>query len=507
MSVDQIILPIGVTIKDANGDHYRIEALLGKGRFGAVYLAKNRRAPEKVFALKEVIDPNPHEHERLLSECEILKRLDHRALPHVYHAFANPNLKRIYLLMDYVEGKNLEELRSQQPGRRFSLDLALAIMKPIAEALMYMHSQVPSVLHRDIKPANIITPLNGGEGVLVDFGTAKEYVADAATRGFSQVSPGFAAIEQYGASGGSDVRTDVYGLAATLYTLVTGVIPIDAVLRLINDKEVDPLKPVKVLVPSFPPAVSDAIERAMSINKSDRFTTVEEFWQALRLAPEKEPVVEPKPLNKQLSSVASTASTNESIADNNATSTVVPPVKSARFTPHRPQRTLLAVLALCVIILSVGITILSASHFFSRSTSAAQSRSAFTPVAGMPTSVATGSSDVSSLYPSLSSSYSGTISDINIAQEKTAMILTDVHMNQGKMNGIFKGLGQAGHFTGTLSPAGALQFSIPIQQGASTLAFTGTIKVGGDLAGDFYVQNRNGQRTGEYGIWNVSATN
>jgi len=498
-----MILPVGVTIKDSYGDHYRIEALLGKGRFGAVYLAKNRQKPDSIFALKEVIDPNSRDRERLLSECEILKRLDHHALPHVYHAFANNNLRRIYLLMDYVEGKNLEELLRKQPERRFPLDLALVMLTPIVDALIYMHSQVPYIIHRDIKPANIIMPLNGGEAVLVDFGTAKEYVGDAATKGFNQASPGFAAIEQYGASGGTDLRTDVYGLAATLYTLVTGVTPIDSVSRLINDKEIDPLKPVSLLVPSFSPAASDIIARGLSIKKSDRFATVEEFWQALRLAPEKGVLVEPVPSNKQREN---SAFIDENTVNDNATRIAVPAVEPSRhFTFPARRRPLFMVLALCVIILGAGALFLSTSHFFAHTTTAAHSLPS-TSVASMPTSASANPAS-GALYPILATSYAGTISDINIAQEKTTMTLTDVHINQGNITGIFKGLGLAGHFSGTLSPAGALQFSVPIQQGASTLAFTGTIKVGGDLAGDFYVLNKTGQRTGEFGIWNVGATN
>jgi serine/threonine protein kinase len=499
--VDQMILPVGATIKDSYGDHYRIEALLGKGRFGAVYLAKNRQKPDSIFALKEVIDPNSRDRERLLSECEILKRLDHRALPHVYHAFANTNLRRIYLLMDYVGGKNLEELLRKQPERRFPLDLALAMLTPIVDALIYMHSQVPYIIHRDIKPANIIMPLDGGEAVLVDFGTAKEYVGDA-SKGFSQASPGFAAIEQYGASGGTDLRTDVYGLAATLYTLVTGVTPVDSVSRLINDQGIDPLKPVNLLVPSFSPIASDIIVRGLSIKKSDRFASVEEFWQALRLASEKGVVAERAPSVKQQKRVAPI---NVNIANDNATRIMASAVEpSRRFMIPGRWRPLLMILALCVIILGAGVAFLSTAHFFVRTTTAARPYSS-TSVASMPTSASTNPAS-GALYPILATSYAGTISDINIAQEKTTMTLTDVHINQGNITGIFKGLGLAGHFSGTLSPAGAMQFSVPIQQGASTLAFTGTIKVGGDLAGDFYVLNKTGQRTGEFGIWNVGAT-
>jgi serine/threonine protein kinase len=84
-------------------------------------------------------------------------------------------------------------------------------------------------VHRDIKPSNIIVPARGGEAVLVDFGLAKEYVIDNTTTLIRHGSPGYAAPEQYGS--GTSPQTDIYGLAATLYTLLTGTVPIDAITR------------------------------------------------------------------------------------------------------------------------------------------------------------------------------------------------------------------------------------------------------------------------------------
>ncbi len=495
MPVDRITLPIGVTVKDSNGDHYRIEALLGKGGFGAVYLVKSRRAPYHLFALKEVIDPNTDDQERLLSECEILKRLDHRALPHVYHVFANPKLKRVYLLMDYIKGKNLEELRREQLGQRFPLDLALAILAPVVDALIYMHKQKPSIIHRDIKPANIIMPLDGGEAVLVDFGTAKEYAGDTTTRGFRHGSPGYAAIEQYGGGSGTDFRTDVYGLGATLYALVTGITPKDAIARVSGEKGNDPLKPIKALVPAFPQDISDAIERAMSVHKDDRFATLEDFWRALHSEQEEAqetevetPAALPLPIPPQ---------------EKTTRSSITPLFKVPQLERSPRWRVLLAVVALCVIMLGGLAAFLTRSHFLTYATPSTHSTMTATHVARpttSPTSHALGA------YPSLASSYAGTASDIGVAQEKTAMILTEIQQDQGNISGGFNGLGQVGHFTGTISSSGVIQFKVPIQQGSAALAFAGTIKVGGDIAGEFYVLNQAGQRTGEYGIWYVKAT-
>ena len=282
MQQSQILLPGGITVRDPSGDRYIIESLLGKGRSGAVYLVRDRRMKQNMYALKEVIDPNKHDRERFIFEGEILKRLEHRALPHVYRVFERDKLKRVYLLMDYIKGRNLETLRKEQPGERFPLPLVLMLMAPIVDALIYLHSQDPPIVHRDIKPANIIVPVGADEAVVVDFGSAKEYVANAGTTTISHLTPGYAALEQYG--GGTTTRTDIYGLGATLYVLLTGIVPLDAISRVTRSKNkgTDLLKPVHLLAPEVPSAVSQAIQRAMSIDSDDRFETIEQFWQELK---------------------------------------------------------------------------------------------------------------------------------------------------------------------------------------------------------------------------------
>ena len=137
-------------------------------------------------------------------------------------------------------------------------------------------------MHRDVKPANIIVPTGGGEAVLADFGSAKEYVPGSATILVGHRSPGYAALEQYRT--GTNPTTDMYGLGATLYALLTGSAPIDALSRVLGgvNTGVDPLKPANQLNPTVPPAVADALGQAMSIRSADRFETVEEFWQVLQ---------------------------------------------------------------------------------------------------------------------------------------------------------------------------------------------------------------------------------
>lgn len=279
MQQEQLVLPRGVTIRGPSAERYVIEDLLGKGEIGAVYLVKDRRQPDALFALKEIINPDKQDRERFIFEAQVLKRLRHSALPRVYRIFENNKLRRAYILMDYIEGRNLEELRKDQPGSRFSLSLVIALMSPIVKALTYLHVQDPPIIHRDIKPANVIIPVGAEEAMLVDFGSAKEYIPGGTVTVVSRRTPGYAAPEQYGS--GTGPRTDIYGLAATLYTLLTGTPPVDALSRIALswNESPDPLKLASILVPSVPLPVAQALQRAMSLKTIDRFASIEEFWQ------------------------------------------------------------------------------------------------------------------------------------------------------------------------------------------------------------------------------------
>ena len=279
MSRQQITLPVGVTIRDPHGAHYTIDGLIGRGEFGAVYRARDRRFGRQLFALKEVIDPSPQDRERFTFEGEILMRLSHPALPRVHRVFEHEKLRRVYLVMDYVEGRDLEALRREQAEQRFSLSLALPLLAPIVDALSYLHMQEPPVVHRDVRPANIIVPAGTNRTMLVNFGIAKQHIAGEMTVVIRRGTPGYAAPEQY--TSGTSAQTDIYGLGATLYSLLTGIIPPDAISRVMRSQGGDPLKPAHLLIPEIPGDISEAIGRAMIPRVAERFTTIDEFWRIL----------------------------------------------------------------------------------------------------------------------------------------------------------------------------------------------------------------------------------
>src|SRR6266700_7053701 len=119
-------------------NRYIIDELLGTGGFGAVYRVRDRRVKGNVFALKEVANPNAHERHSFMSECTILKRLDHDALPHVYRVFEDHEHNRVYMLMDYIDGPNMDNLRQRQPAKCFPFTRATHTMAHTLSPIVYL---------------------------------------------------------------------------------------------------------------------------------------------------------------------------------------------------------------------------------------------------------------------------------------------------------------------------------------------------------------------------------
>src|SRR6266516_7557483 len=267
------------------GERYLVRGLLGEGGDGAVYLVRDQQRVNRnistLFVLKELINPSKQERDQITFEGMFLRRLHHRSLPRVHHVFKDDKHNRVYILMDYIEGPNLTLMRLREPEERFSLPHAMTFMTPIVDAVTYLHSQQPPIIHKNITPTNIILPHGIAEPVLVDFGIAKAFDPDSTNTAVRYFSFGYGAPEQYNED--ACIRTDIYGLAATFYSLLTGLIPPDALYRIVqlNDTGSDPLVPANQIPPLIPPATTEAIHRSMSISSNDLFSTVEEFWQDL----------------------------------------------------------------------------------------------------------------------------------------------------------------------------------------------------------------------------------
>ncbi len=268
-------LSVGAVIQG----RYIVESLLGKGSFGNIYLVWDQHNKQKLFVLAEVIHPNEQESYRFTLEYVSLTPFRHQALPQIQYVFNDDKLNRAYLLMSYIEEPNLEIMRLQQSEKRFPLPQVMALMTPVMNAVTYLHHQSPPVIHRNIKPA-IIIPTITGESVLLMLGLVKEY--DSTTTTLHYQAPGYGATEQY--EGEYSARTDIYGLGATCYTLLTGIIPPDALYRStqLSNGEIDPLQPLHEVIPTIPTFMVETIQRAMSIHADDRFSSVQQFEKALK---------------------------------------------------------------------------------------------------------------------------------------------------------------------------------------------------------------------------------
>ena len=253
---------------------YRIVALIGQGGFGAVYRASDINL-NMARAVKENLDTSPEAQQQFQREAQILAGLRHPNLPAVTDYFFIPGLGQ-YLVMDFVEGQDLEQVRQGQGGK-LDVGQVLNWVGQVCQALAYLHSQNPAIIHRDIKPANIkITPQ--GKAVLVDFGISKIYDPRLRTTvGARAITPGYSPIEQYG-QGQTDARSDIYALGATLYHLFTGRNPPSAKERFLNPHQLQ--KPTSI-VPQLSQKVAESLLWAMEMHPEDRPESMALFAQAL----------------------------------------------------------------------------------------------------------------------------------------------------------------------------------------------------------------------------------
>lgn len=253
-------------------NRYRIERVLAKGGMGAVYRGVDESLGVPV-AVKENLYSTDQSSRQFFREATFMASLKHPNLPRVTDHFILPNQGQ-YLVMDYIEGEDLKD-RLADTGP-IPWEEVIRIAEGICDALTYMHKQKPPIIHRDIKPGNIkITPEK--EVYLVDFGLAKEAKAGEVTEyGAQALTPGFAPPEQYGR--GTDGRSDVYALGATLYAALTAQTPEDALSCALGNLKITPIRQHN---PDIPENIASAIEIALNVAPEDRYQTAADFKKAL----------------------------------------------------------------------------------------------------------------------------------------------------------------------------------------------------------------------------------
>lgn len=270
-------------------EQYVVGRVLGKpGGFGITYLAFDIKLRIKV-ALKEFLprdlagrEPSqstvyPHSQEDadifakglqdFLKEAQNLAQFDHANIVRVRNFFQENSTA--YIVMDYYDGITLMEYLQRQGGR-MEWQMAVKIMTPIMDALREVHAK--GFLHRDVKPQNIYLTREN-RIILLDFGAARQAMGER-TRSLTQImTPGFAPFEQYHRQGRQGPWTDVYGVAATLYFMITGETPPEATERMQQDS----LRLPSQVIQGVPVQLDKALLKGLAVKAEERFGSIQHF--------------------------------------------------------------------------------------------------------------------------------------------------------------------------------------------------------------------------------------
>jgi len=259
---------------------YRIMRQLGRGGMGAVYEAIDLRLGHTV-ALKQSLADNAQVWKQFEREARLLARLNHPMLPRVSDYFTDN--QRAFFVMQFVDGHDLATLLAQQPGP-FPRNAVVAWADQLLDAIIYLHTHDRQIIHRDIKPHNLkVTP--SGKIALLDFGLARAQRRDEGETSGQSIygySPRYAPLEQIHDTG-TGPQSDIYALGATLYHLLTGVKPADAISRataLVNARP-NPLTPAHEINPAVGFELSTILTKAMAPDPHERYRTASEFREAL----------------------------------------------------------------------------------------------------------------------------------------------------------------------------------------------------------------------------------
>jgi eukaryotic-like serine/threonine-protein kinase len=250
---------------------YTIEKELGEGGFGITYLARDHHGNLVVIkTLNNTVQKRSDFakfQQDFLNEAIKLAKCSH---PHIVQIHEVINEDALWcMVMEYIDGEDLGSLVENQGV--LSEAEALGYIQQIGEALTVVHNN--GLLHRDIKPQNIMLRSGKSEAVLIDFGIAREFRPNLTGTHTQMLAPGFAPIEQYDARAKRGAFTDVYALAATLYSLLTGELPPIAPMRAIGTE----MEEAKKINSSISDKVNQAIIKGMEIKPENRPQSVQDW--------------------------------------------------------------------------------------------------------------------------------------------------------------------------------------------------------------------------------------
>ena len=316
-------------------NRYRIVRHLGQGGMGTVYEAIDERLDNTV-ALKETLFTDERLRKQFEREARLLARLHHPALPKVFDHFTEGDGQ--FLIMQFIPGEDLWEMLRQRKSA-FTQEEVLNWGDQLLDALDYLHAQEPPIIHRDIKPQNLKIARRK-QIILLDFGLAKGFagqVSRVTTSGsIFGFTPNFAPLEQIQGEG-TDPRSDLYGLAATLYLMMTDIVPPDALKRItaIANGDDDPLRPANEMNAQVSGEIAQWLQRAMTIARNKRPANAQEMRDQLEEIRRSGAAASTLILPRRVEERAQTAKINEepekkpdSVAAAPIPSTVVSPAES-----------------------------------------------------------------------------------------------------------------------------------------------------------------------------------
>ena len=261
-------------------DHFQIESLVAQSGMASIYRAMDVRNG-RVVALKVPhfeVESDPLLFDRFRREEEIGKRLDH---PGVMKVLENEDPSRVYMVMEWIEGRLLRRLLTDE--KKLAIERAIRLTIKICEALDYVHSQ--RVIHRDLKPENIIVD-SWDEIKLIDFGIASNARGRRLTFGKFTRTMGTAdyiSPEQV-KSNRSDARSDVYSVGVMFYEMLTGEVPFQGAnpFTVMNDRLLNDPIPPRELDPEISAQLQEIIYRALERQPENRYASAREFANDLR---------------------------------------------------------------------------------------------------------------------------------------------------------------------------------------------------------------------------------
>jgi serine/threonine-protein kinase len=256
-------------------DHYRIESLVARSGMASIFRATDLRngRPVAIKIPHPEMESDPVLFERFEREGEIGEKMDH---PGVMKVFPESGRSRVYMVMEWVDGRLLREILHAQ--KKLPIERAVRLAIAISDALDYIHRN--GVVHRDLKPENIMVDEQDNIK-LIDFGIAGRTGARRLTFGkLSQVmgTPDYISPEQVKGKRG-DGRSDIYSLGAMLYEMLTGQPPFTGQnpFAIMNDRLLNNPVPPRELNPEISPQLQEVIYRALEREPQNRYATANEF--------------------------------------------------------------------------------------------------------------------------------------------------------------------------------------------------------------------------------------